>query len=140
METRIDPNSLKKKWENSWFIPRLISKFMQDSTYEQFVGGSYSLDGMRTKIVDCREEICKAFKQMGESYSSLISVTKKEVEKLIEKLVSEIEIFQEEVKAKNAEIQNFDGDITKLNEKKRKYDEECIWLNSIKELIEGEKL
>ena len=62
------------------------------------------------------------------------------VEKLIEKLVSEIEIFQEEVKAKNAEIQNFDGDITKLNEKKRKYDEECIWLNSIKELIEGEKL
>ena len=95
---------------------------------------------MRTKIVDCREEICKAFKQMGESYSSLISVTKKEVEKLIEKLVSEIEIFQEEVKAKNAEIQNFDGDITKLNEKKRKYDEECIWLNSIKELIEGEKL
>lgn len=140
METRIAPNSLKKKWENSWFIPRLISKFMQDSTYEQFVGGSYSLDGMRTKIVDCREEICKAFKQMGESYSSLISVTKKEVEKLIEKLVSEIEIFQEEVKAKNAEIQNFDGDITKLNEKKRKYDEECIWLNSIKELIEGEKL
>lgn len=140
METRIDPNSLKKKWENSWFIPRLISKFMQDSTYEQFVGGSYSLDGMRTKIGDCREEICKAFKQMGESYSSLISVTKKEVEKLIEKLVDEIEIFQEEVKAKNAEIQKFDGNITKLNEEKGKYDEECIWLNSIKELIEGEKL
>ena len=44
------------------------------------------------------------------------------------------------IKAKNAEIQKCDGDITELNEKKGKCDEECIWLNSIKELIEGEKL
>ena len=76
---------------------------------------------------------------MENNFKKIMDDSKKRVRDLTDRLLRELTQFLSDIKKQEARIEELGSSISMLNDEIQKNHETHIWLNNLKEMIEGEK-
>lgn len=134
-------NSRKDEWRSSWNpFKKMGSLFMDEyKTVTVDVDGYYETTDIRKSIDNYLLNLQRESINMENNFNQILDDSKKRVRDLINRLLHEIDQFQDDIQNQQAKIEELGGSISLLNDEIKKNNETHTWLNNLKKMIKGEK-
>lgn len=132
-------NDLKNEWNASGNLFKIIgSWFLPDTiTVPDERNGSYETGAIVASFDTYIQNLRAESTAMEKTFSNIMDESKKKVLDLANRLLNEIDRFQQDIKKQSDRIDSLGGDMKKLEEEIKKSEETRAWLSRLAERIKG---
>lgn len=133
-------NYKKEEWSSSWNpFKKIGSWFMDDyKTVEYNVDGYYETTEIRKSIDGYLLNLQRESTNMENSFKSVMDDSKRKVRELIDRLLTELTKFLEDIKTQEKRIKAIGNSMEELGKEIEKNRATHEWLSELKKKIEGE--